>query len=71
MTRSTIIDLEVQLHHETKPESEDEGAFLVSLDGDRKRAVWIPKSAAQIEHKGRGVVKLTLSEALALEKGLI
>jgi hypothetical protein len=70
MTRSNLIEIEVTLHHETKPDNPDEGAVLVSLDGDRKRAVWVPKSRCQREHKRGDVFVLTLSELLAQEKGL-
>jgi hypothetical protein len=71
MSRSELIDIEVELHHETHPESDDEGAFKVSLDGNEKRAVWVPKSVSQIERKARGLAILTLKESLALTKGLI
>jgi hypothetical protein len=62
--KSDLIDVAIQLHHET------EKAWLVSDDGDRKRAVWIPKSQAEIESKGKHH-ELTMPEWLALEKGLI
>jgi hypothetical protein len=71
VSKSDLIDIECVLHHETKPQSEDDGAFLVSIDGERKGAVWVPKSAAQVERISRGTVKLTLSERLATEKGLV
>lgn len=58
--RSDLIDCAVQLHHETPK------AWLVSDDGDKARAVWIPKSQAEFAD---GVV--TMPEWLAKEKGLI
>lgn len=58
--KSDLIDCAVQLHHETPK------AWLVSDDGDRTKAVWIPKSQAEFEN---GI--LTMPEWLAKEKGLI
>lgn len=58
--KSDLIDCAVQLHHETPK------AWLVSDDGDRKRAVWIPKSQAEF---AEGVI--TMPEWLAKDKGLI
>jgi hypothetical protein len=69
--KSGLVDIECHLHHETQPASENEGAFLVSLDGKRGNAVWVPKSCAEIENKGRGVFILTISEDLATDKGLV
>lgn len=64
MSRSDLIDVAVQLHHETAR------AWLVSDDGEKDNAVWIPKSQAELEPDGK-VHKLTLPEWLAAEKGLI
>lgn len=62
--KSDLVDLKVVLHHET------EKAWLVSIDGENK--VWIPKSRAEFEpDKGPWRGTLTLSEALAIEKGLV
>lgn len=58
--KSDLIDLAVQVHHET------EKAWLISDDGDRAKAKWIPKSQAEV---AEGV--LTCPEWLAKEKGLI
>lgn len=55
-----IIDVAVQIHAETAK------AWLVSDDGDKARAVWVPKSQAELAD---GV--LTLPEWLAKEKKLI
>lgn len=62
--KSDLIEVAVQLHHET------EKAWLVSDDGEKKNAVWIPKSQAEIEPKGKHHI-LTLPEWLALDKRLI
>lgn len=65
MTKSDLVDLTCHLHHQT------ERAVLVSDDGDKQRAVWLPLSQCEVEPKGRGVVEVTCPEWLALEKGLI
>lgn len=62
--KSDLVDIPVILHHETAL------AILVSDDGDRKRAIWIPKTACEIEPNGK-VWTLTLPERVALEKGLV
>lgn len=62
--KSDLIDLELCRHHET------ERAVLVSLDGDRTKAVWLPLAVIEIEPKGRNVI-VTMPERLALEKELI
>ncbi len=69
--RSDLIDIAVVIHHETKPGFENEGAVLVSDDGEREGAVWLPKSAIEIERKPRAAAVVTMPEKLALEKGLI
>ena len=84
--RSDLIDLPVALHVETPAKGEfNQGAVLVSIDGDEAKAVWIPKSRCQVEKhssfiNGRrkdGAVRqlpcvtVTLSERLAKEKGLL
>lgn len=58
--KSDLIDCAVQIHAET------EKAWLVSDTGERKDAVWVPKSQAEFED---GV--LTLPEWLAKENELI
>ena len=65
MSKSDLIDVTVQLHHET------DRAVLVSDDGDRDKAVWLPLSQCEIEKRKGGIVIATMPEWLALEKGLI
>lgn len=65
MTRSRLVDIEVTVHHET------EKAILVSDDGDRENAVWLPLSAVEVERGRRGRAIITLPEHLALDRGLI
>jgi len=62
--KSELCELEVAMHHET------ELAVLVSLDGDKDEAVWLPKSQIEIEYQD-GFLILTLPKWLAHDKGLI
>lgn len=64
MSKSDLIDVAVALHHET------DKAWLVSDDGDKNKAVWIPKSQAEIADQGEAFI-LTLPEWLATDKRLI
>lgn len=77
--RSDLIDLSLALHHQT------EKAVLVSIDGDERKAQWIPKSRCEVEQHSSFIrgrckdgspigcrsVTVTLSERLAKEKGLV
>lgn len=69
--KSDLIDLEVILHHETKPGEPEEGAIKVSLDGNNAKAEWLPKSQVTFERRKNGEALVTLPENLAFEKGLI
>lgn len=70
--RSDLHDIECYLHYETHPGQPDEGAIRVSLDGDDKKAVWLPKKAVQFEGKhGRGGYIVTAPKRLLIEKGLV
>jgi len=52
--------------------AETEKAILVSDDGEREGAVWLPKSQVEIENGGlANHVTVTLPEWLARDKGLI
>lgn len=65
--KSDLVDLDVQIHAST------EKAILVSTDGERANAVWLPLSQIEVERK-RGKVSLavvTVPEWLATEKGLV
>lgn len=64
--KSYLVDLTLQRHHET------DGAILVSNDGDRKKAVWLPRSCIEILVKdaSKGIVVVTMAERLAIDKGL-
>ncbi|VFU07883.1 hypothetical protein [Methylocella tundrae] len=69
--RSDIIDLALVIHHETKPGMKNEGAILVSDDGDREKAVWLPKAAVEFEITSPDVATVTMPERLAIDKGLV
>jgi len=65
MGNSSLIDLTVKMHAETKL------AILVSDDGVEKNAVWLPKSQIEYAETKKGVVEVTLPEWLATDKGLV
>lgn len=69
--QSNLIDLEVCVHHETKPGVPDEGALLVSDDGDSENGVWVPKSLLEYEQTKGQYYTITLPEHIAQDKGLI
>jgi hypothetical protein len=61
-----LVDREVVPHHQT------DRAVLVSLDGDRAKARWLPKSATELERVPRSTMyEITLPVDLAVEKGLL
>lgn len=64
--KSDLIDLTVQLHHTT------DRAILVSDDGDRDKAVWLPLSQIETDPTEQpGIVIVTCPQWLAKDKGLI
>lgn len=67
MGKRELIDLTVSLHAETAK------AILVSDDGTKERAVWIPKSQCEVEPHERyaAIVTVTMPEWMAKDKGLI
>lgn len=64
MGKSDLVDLTMQLHAET------DKAILVSDDGDKAKAVWLPKSQIEFEQKGP-IVEVTMPSWLATDKGLV
>lgn len=62
--KSNLVDVDVEIHHET------DLAWLVSTDGDREKAAWVPKSQGEMYIDGTEKV-LTCPEWLAHDKGLI
>jgi hypothetical protein len=60
---------DVTLHrHATSPSGK---AVLVSNDGNRKKAVWLPLSQIELEDIDAVTIKVTLPEWLAKDKGII
>ena len=62
-----LIDIAMVKHHQT------ELAILVSDDGDREKAIWLPLSRIEIEPQpgSKGIVIVTMPVSLATDKGLI
>ena len=72
--RSDLIDIEVQVHHETSPGEENDGAYLVSTSTSSPRKEWIPKSRCELSDVKPAPSKqatMTLPQSLAEEKGLV
>lgn len=72
--RSDLCDLDLILHNDNPSKK----AIAVSLQGDTpfERWVWLPRSLIEYEKTGIGVngsalVRVTLPERLAKEKGLV
>ena len=62
--RSDLLDLTLHIHHKTAQ------AVLVSEDGDKDRAVWLPLGQIEIEVTKTSAV-VTAPYWLAKDKGLI
>ena len=62
--KSDTIDIDVQVHAKT-----DRG-ILVSDDGDKEKAVWLPLSQIEVDMRGGGVAVICIPEWLAVDKGL-
>ena len=58
-----VVDVEVQIHVRT------DRAILVSLDGDKDNAVWLPLSQVDFEDDGSRIVEITMPEWLAIKVG--
>lgn len=65
MSKSGLIDLEVQVHAIT------ERAIRVSDDGEDKNAVWLPLSQIEVENPAKKITTITVPEWLAEQRGLI
>jgi hypothetical protein len=62
---SDLVEVDIVLHHET------DKAYLVSTDGKRDKAVWIPKSQCQqVDGEGQHWT-LEMPEWLAIDRGLV
>jgi hypothetical protein len=62
-----LYDMRLFLHAETQKE---DGAILVSHDGDKENAVWLPKSQIEWQKNTPSTVLVTAPEWLVVEKGL-
>lgn len=65
--RRDIVDLELMIHHQTV------AAVLVSTDGNRAGAVWLPKAQVDFDEDlqmGKAQI-VTMPQRLAEEKGLV
>ncbi len=61
-----IVDVTLHIHHET------DKAILASENGNKKDAVWLPKSQIEIDRIGNSTeAEIQLPEWLAEEKGLL
>lgn len=74
VTKSNLCDLDLILHNDNPSKQ----AIAVSLRGDTPFAqwAWLPRSVIEYEEKGIGVngsrlVRVTLPEYLATQKGLV
>jgi hypothetical protein len=64
--KSDLLDMKLFVHVETKR------AILVSDDGEKENAVWLPLSQIEfVATKDKGIFEVTLPEWLAKEKELI
>lgn len=59
------VEIEMQKHESTAD------AVLMSPDGERKSAVWLPKSQIEMQPLGRARYTVTMPEWLAIDKGLV
>lgn len=66
MAKSDLVDIDVHLHHRTP-----KGGLLVSLDGNKDKAIWLYEGNCEIEQKKGAHHVVTMPEWQALEKGLI
>ena len=63
--KSDLVDVNVFVHAETQL------AYLVSLDGDKSSAQWVPKSQCEIERHPQGHAILTAPEWFAIDRGFV
>lgn len=61
---SNLVDLDLHLHVERPL------AIGVSLDGNKDKLVWLPKSQIEWERIKTGYASVTCTRSLAIEKGI-
>jgi len=64
LVKSDLVDLEMKIH------GESQAAVLASDDGEKTKAVWLPKSQIEIEPTQSGTYIVTMPAWLAEEKDL-
>lgn len=69
MKHHDLVEIEGMLIHETYPDSEDEGAFLIRTHD--KKEVWIPKKVATKTHLKRSLYIFEMPQHVAEDKGLV
>jgi len=65
--KARLVDLELMVHHAT------EKAVLVSDNGNRDEAVWLPRSVIELEREpvaGQAQI-VTMPERLAIDRELV
>jgi hypothetical protein len=60
-----LFSVSVHLHHETP------SAILVSDDGLRDHAVWLPKSLIEFEPSHHNIIEVTAPEWVLVDKKLV
>lgn len=62
---TNTVEIQCHYHHDTNE------AIKVSLNGDDKNAIWLPKELIEITYDNGEVVVMSVPEWLAYDKGLI
>lgn len=62
--KSDLIDIAMKIHARSPK------AVFASDDGNKSRAVWLPLSQIEIDHRG-GLTYNTMPDWLAIDKGLV
>lgn len=60
-----LTDIMMHLHYQTA------NAIMVSDDGDKEKAIWLPKSQVEFTEPKNNITEVTMPTWLAKEKGLI
>ena len=59
------VEIDMQIHAQT------DKAVLVSDDGDKRKAVWLARSQISMEPRPKAIVRITMPEWMAIEKGFV
>jgi hypothetical protein len=62
------VEHEFHFHHETCEGDDDQGALLLSLEGDEDEAVWLPKSKVIVVGERVGFRTIRIPEWLWVKK---